>query len=158
MHKNYEYVISKKNYDREKILIQLSIQSSKRLARMYSSTFSTIRPPLHLISVWTLQPLPVNVNKHFFQGFSEDSVNFLYERCFTEDTDGKRGSTKHCHSCHNCKDVIEPQRNNTNKMNCATSEDSDQPRHLPSLISVFAGCMKTPLAISFPYSAQQRLW
>ena len=32
----------------------------------------------------------------------------------------------------------------TNKMACASSKDSDQPRHPPSLISVFTVCMKKP--------------
>ena len=41
---------------------------------------------------------------------------------------------------------------------CAPSEDSDQPGHLPSLIRVFAVCMKKPWILSYPLSAQQRLW
>ena len=32
----------------------------------------------------------------------------------------------------------EPPRDNTNKLTCAPSENSDQPGHPPSLISVFA--------------------
>ena len=38
--------------------------------------------------------------------------------------------------------TLEPHRDKTNKMACASSEDSDQPRHPPSLISVFAVCLK----------------
>ena len=34
--------------------------------------------------------------------------------------------------------TYEPQHYKTNKMTCAPSEDSDQPGHPPSLISVFA--------------------
>ena len=41
---------------------------------------------------------------------------------------------------------------------CVPSEDSDQPGHLPSLIRVFAVRMKKPRALSYPMSAQQRLW
>ena len=43
---------------------------------------------------------------------------------------------------------------------CAPSEDSDQPGHLhlPSLIRVFAGHMKKHWVLSYPLSAQQRLW
>ena len=46
----------------------------------------------------------------------------------------------------------------TNKMACAPSEDSDQPRHPPSLIRVFAVRMKKAWVISYPLSAQRRLW
>ena len=47
--------------------------------------------------------------------------------------------------------AFEPAHDKTNKMSrditnqqsdCAPSEDSDQPGHLPSLIRVFAVCMK----------------
>ena len=38
---------------------------------------------------------------------------------------------------------------------CAPSEDSDQPGHPPSLIRVF---MKKPWVVSYPLSAQRRLW
>ena len=45
-----------------------------------------------------------------------------------------------------------------NKMICAPSEDSDQPGHQPSLIRVFAVHMKKAWVLSYPLSAQQRLW
>ena len=41
---------------------------------------------------------------------------------------------------------------------CAPSEDSDQPRHPPSLIRVFAVRMKKPWILSYPMSAQRRRW
>ena len=41
---------------------------------------------------------------------------------------------------------------------CAPSEDSDQPGHPPSLIRVFAVCMKKAWALGYPLSAQWRLW
>ena len=41
---------------------------------------------------------------------------------------------------------------------CAPSEDSDQPGHPPSLIRVFAVCMKKAWVFRYPLSAQQRLW
>ena len=41
---------------------------------------------------------------------------------------------------------------------CAPSEDSDQPGHLPSLISGFAVRMKKALVPSYPLSTQRRLW
>ena len=41
---------------------------------------------------------------------------------------------------------------------CAPSEDSDQPGHPPSLIRVFAVCMKKHWVLSYPLSAQRMLW
>ena len=56
------------------------------------------------------------------------------------------------------KKVIEPPHDKTNKMVCAPSEDSDQPGHLPSLIRIFAVRIKKAWVLSYPLSAQQRLW
>ena len=39
---------------------------------------------------------------------------------------------------------------------CASSEDSDQPGHPPSLIRVFAARMKKPWVLSYPLSALRR--
>ena len=41
---------------------------------------------------------------------------------------------------------------------CAPSEDSDQPGHPPSLITVFAVRMKKAWILTYPLSAQRRLW
>ena len=41
---------------------------------------------------------------------------------------------------------------------CVPSEDSDQSGHPPSLIRVFAVCMKKPWVLSYPLSAQRKLW
>ena len=41
---------------------------------------------------------------------------------------------------------------------CAPSRDSYQPGHPPSLIRVFAVLMKKPCVLSYPLSAQRRLW
>ena len=41
---------------------------------------------------------------------------------------------------------------------CASSEDSDQPGHSPSLIRVFAVRMKKAWFLSYPLSAWRRLW
>ena len=41
---------------------------------------------------------------------------------------------------------------------CAPSEDSDQPGHPPSLITVFVIRMKKAWVLSYPSGAQQRLW
>ena len=41
---------------------------------------------------------------------------------------------------------------------CAPSEDSDQPGHSPSLIRVVAVRMKKAWVLSYPLSAQRRLW
>ena len=45
-----------------------------------------------------------------------------------------------------------------NKMIYAPSEDSDQPGLPPSLIRVFAVRMKKAWVLSYPLSAQRRLW
>ena len=52
----------------------------------------------------------------------------------------------------------EPPYDKTNKMACAPSEDSVQPGHPPSLIRVFAVRMKKAWVLSYPLSAQRRLW
>ena len=54
--------------------------------------------------------------------------------------------------------IIEPPHDKTNEMIWAPSEDSDQPGHPPSLIRVFAVCMKKAWVLSYPLSAQRRLW
>ena len=41
---------------------------------------------------------------------------------------------------------------------CAPSKDLDQPGHPPSLIRVFAVHMKKAWVLSYPMSAQRRLW
>ena len=43
-------------------------------------------------------------------------------------------------------------------MACTLREDSDQPGHPPSLIRVFAVHMKKTWVLSYPCSAQRRLW
>ena len=52
----------------------------------------------------------------------------------------------------------EPPHDKTNKVACAPSEDSDQPGHPPSLIRIFAVRMKKAWVLSYPLSAQWRLW
>ena len=54
--------------------------------------------------------------------------------------------------------IFEPPRDKTNKVPCAPSEDSDQPGHSPSLIRVFVVRMKRAWVLSYPFSAQRRLW
>ena len=56
-----------------------------------------------------------------------------------------------------CHIKYEPPHDKTNKMACASSEDSDQPGHPPSLIRVFAVRMKEAWVLSYPLSAQRRL-
>ena len=55
-------------------------------------------------------------------------------------------------------DTIEPPYDKTNKLPCAPSEDSDQPGHPPSLITVFTIRMKKAWVLSYSFSAQRRLW
>ena len=54
--------------------------------------------------------------------------------------------------------AFEPLHDKTNIMTCASSEDSDRPGHPPSLIRVFAVRLKKPKVLSYPLSAQRRLW
>ena len=54
--------------------------------------------------------------------------------------------------------TFEPPHDKTYKMAWAPSEDSDQPGHPPSLIRVFAVRMKKAWVLSYPLSAQERLW
>ena len=49
----------------------------------------------------------------------------------------------------------EPPHDKTNKMACATSEDSDQPGHPPSLIRVFAVHMKKAWVLSYPWAHRE---
>ena len=64
--------------------------------------------------------------------------------------DGKFSAVLH-------KIIYEPPHDKTNKMACVPSKDSDQPGHLPNLISVFAVRMKKPCVLSYPLSTQRRL-
>ena len=52
--------------------------------------------------------------------------------------------------------IIEPPHDKINKMADASSDDSDQPGHLPSLIGVFAVHMKTPWVLNYLLSVQRR--
>ena len=54
--------------------------------------------------------------------------------------------------------INEPPHDKTNKMICASSEDSGQPGHLPSLIRVFAVRLKKAWLSSYPLSAQRSRW
>ena len=51
--------------------------------------------------------------------------------------------------------TFESPHDNTNKMACAPSEDSDEPGHPPSLIRV---CMKKAWVLSYSLSALRWLW
>ena len=60
--------------------------------------------------------------------------------------------------CFNSMPVFESPHDKTNKMLCAPSEDLDQSGHPPSLIRVFAVRMQKAWVLSYPLSAQRRLW
>ena len=51
----------------------------------------------------------------------------------------------------------EPPHDKTNKMTFVPSENLDQSGHSPSLIRVFAVCMKATWVLSYPLCAQRRL-
>ena len=54
--------------------------------------------------------------------------------------------------------VNEPPHGKTNKMACAPSKHSDQPGHPPSQIRFFVVRRKKAWVLSYPLSAQRRLW
>ena len=56
-----------------------------------------------------------------------------------------------------CVFITEPPHDKTNTMVSASSEDSDQHGHAPSLIRDFAVLMKTSSVLSYSLSAQRRL-
>ena len=56
------------------------------------------------------------------------------------------------------RESYEPQHDKSNKMICAPSEDANQPGHPPRLNKVFAFRMKKHWVLSYPLSAQRRLW
>ena len=58
----------------------------------------------------------------------------------------------------NASHIPEPPCDKTKKMAHAPSKASDQPGHPPSLITVFAVRMKKVWVLSYPLSAQRRLW
>ena len=50
-----------------------------------------------------------------------------------------------------------PEHNQTNKMICTSSQDSDKPGHPPSLIRVFSVHMRNPGVLGYRLSALQKL-
>ena len=54
-----------------------------------------------------------------------------------------------------CCKTVEPLHDKTNKLTCAPSEDSDQPGHPHSLISVFSDLMKKLWALSYTMSVNE---
>ena len=69
-------------------------------------------------------------------------------------------SSRDCHTeslpdLNACTILNEPPHEITNKMTCAPSEDSTQPGHLPSLVRVFAVCMKKDWVLSYPLSLSE---
>ena len=88
---------------------------------------------------------PLSVIPRFLVGFALDSlVTICWERLILWDVRMRL-------------DIIEPPHDKTNRMACAPSEDSDQPGHPPSLISVVAVRMKKTWVLCYPLSAQRRL-
>ena len=57
-----------------------------------------------------------------------------------------------------CHKLLALPHDKTSKMAGVSSKDSDQPGHLPNLIRVFTVHMKKTWVLSYPLSAQQRLW
>ena len=60
-----------------------------------------------------------------------------------------------CSRMYLWRKTSEPAHDQTKKMKCAPSEDSDQPGRPPSLIRVFAVRLKNAWVISYPLSASE---
>ena len=76
--------------------------------------------------------------------------NVLWRICLTD------GRLKDCSLRHILITWAATWQNQQNE--CTPSEDSDQPGHPPSLNRVFAVRMKKAWVLSYPLSAQRRLW
>ena len=126
------------------------------------TTLKTYQPahPRSLISLRSFYPLVPH------RALSEDSdhTTWLIWVCWAHVPSCKFC----CVSRHNFSDskhyiirlirLHEPAHDKTNTMACAPSEDSDQPGYRPSLIRVFTVRMKKAWGLSYPLSAQRRLW
>ena len=86
------------------------------------------------------------------------TVNWIQDICYSSTSWYEENTETFKDSSLKAKEANESPYDKTNKMACAPSEDSDQPEHLPSLIRVFAVCMKKAWVLSYPLSAQRRLW
>ena len=79
-----------------------------------------------------------------------DTLNKHSNRILMDDT-----LHAHCYILNE----YEPPHDKTNKMECAPSEGSDQPGHLPSLISLRCPYEESLGLLSYPLKAQiRRLW
>ena len=86
------------------------------------------------------------------------STSFVWSGCLRSIASSSENSRKICPVPWNISYIFEPPHDKINKNDCAPSEDSDQPGHLPSLIRAFAVRMKKARVLSYPLSAQRRLW
>ena len=86
-----------------------------------------------LIQIVVLSIIPPN-RENIDQVFRTDHQFSSY----TTEFGNKRALILHYLSLYKAVAVNEPQHDKTNKVTCAPSEDSDQPRHPARLIRVFA--------------------
>ena len=76
--------------------------------------------------------------------FEEANPEEFYPRCYRLSHEEEKAAFIGGYSLQ----IYEPLHDKNNKMICAPIEDSDQPGHLPSLIRVFAVCMKKAQALA----------
>ena len=123
------------------------------------------RTPDHLICIllWCTKMTPTEVNwtrtmKRFSVVIKGTRISVMLFRTLGTLAHLLSGAFPFIQCIHFCNLSFELPHDKTNKMACAPSEDSDQPRHLPSLIRVFGVLMKKAWVLRYPLSAQLRFW
>ena len=110
---------------------------------IWTTTEPRVRLLERKIGLNTHTPLPLVI---YYRPFQSDASVVVYSNCQCMSTS--------CFSLTYCSIWAASQHNQQN--DCAPREDSDQ--HPPSLIKVFAVRMKKAWVLSYPLSAQRRLW
>ena len=108
-------------------------------------------------SVYFLLPLSIlsNTVQHWFI-FSRSKSKQMQQRCIPQATEVVLENQKALSKVITLNMWAATWKNQ--QSDCAPSENSDQPGHPPSLIRVFAVRMKKAWVLSYPLSAQRRLW
>ena len=112
--------------------------------------------PGHLPSL--IRVFAVRMKKDWVLSYPLSAQRRLWSDWVDAQADLLLGAQSFCWFCHEVAHIALDLLPKSNKMACEHSEDSDQPGHPPSLIRVFAVCMKKAWVLSYPLSTQQRLW
>ena len=109
---------------------------------------------MHRLFTWSLVMRCLQNHPHFLTRFSYIPVRYVGERCILIALRAEK-----TYLVIQTWRIVEWAKTWQNQQSdCAPSEDSDQPGHPPSLIRVFTVCMKKTWVLSYPFSAQRRLW